>query len=91
MRTFNALTLALNSAPLRIALLSCERSSYECRRGPSISGNLCPKLDVQDFEKEEGQFILPALLNVEECVDRKQAAPLIRKIDLQKEVKRRAH
>jgi hypothetical protein len=32
-------------------------------KGPSISGNLCPKLDVQDF-KEEGQFILPALLVV---------------------------
>jgi len=29
-----------------------------------ISGNLCPKLDVQDFEKEEGLLILPALLVV---------------------------
>jgi hypothetical protein len=33
-------------------------------KGPSISGNLCPKLDIQDFEKEEGQFTLPALLVV---------------------------
>lgn len=37
--------------------------------------------------REGGRLVyLPALLNVEECVDRKQAAPLIRKIDLQKEV-----
>jgi hypothetical protein len=39
-------------------------SSYEFLKGPSISGNLCPKLDVQNFEQEEGQFILPALLIV---------------------------
>ena len=85
-RTFNGLTLALNLARLRIALLSCESILLRVFKGPSISGNLCPKLDVRDFEKEEGQFILPALLIVEECVDRKQAAPFIRKIGLQKEV-----
>jgi len=38
-------------------------SSYECPKGPSISGNLCPKLDVDDFERRKGQFI-PALLVV---------------------------
>jgi hypothetical protein len=68
-KTFNALTLTLNLARLRIALLSCESILLLVSKGPSISGNLCPKLDFQEFE-EEGQFILPALLNVEECVGR---------------------
>src|SRR2546423_8417040 len=45
-------------------LLPCESILLRVSKGPSISGNLCPKLDVQDFEKEEGQSILPALLVV---------------------------
>jgi hypothetical protein len=87
-RTFNGLTLALNLAQLRIAPLSCERILLRVSKGPSISGNLCSKLDVQDFEKEEGQLILPALLNVEECVERKQATPFIKKIGLQEVLER---